>query len=163
MDFERTELDRCIAQAVEWLGEMTADVSRCAAAGSMSSDESALLMRRAEFYTAHIKRLHGVSGQVNAILVLGQTVLERRNALLAQMKVDLEGYERVWLRHAGALAADARNRGGLKGVENAAMAHSELVKRLGRTHDAAQALQQEEQNMGHQLHQLRAQLEQLTR
>ncbi len=160
LEMEQQSMAREVAQAVEWLAEMSEDLA-VQLHKSGPEPALALLMKRVEFFASHLKVLAGLQDMAEAICVLGLSVLERRNALLEQLKVDMDGFDKVWLRRVGPIAEHAGERV-LPGLDKAEAAHAELASRLVNTHAASEALQLEEHSFGLRLSAMRKELEELT-
>ena len=89
-------------------------------------------------------------------------MLDRRTALLGQVKADLDGFDKVWTRRVGGVAQHATTGTPVPGLEKSEAAHAELISRLKKTQSASQALQLEEHAMGLRLAAWRKELEEIS-
>lgn len=157
LEMEQQSLRRDVNQAVEWLAGMTQDIARRGEGSDPARLE--LMIKRGEFFATHLKRLHALQEMAAAIHLVGLNVLERRASLLDQMRMDLDGFEKIWERRVGNVAADVeKGVSSIPGWDKAFEAHGELVARLEGTQAACDALQVEEHNMGLHLANLRQEL-----
>lgn len=147
-DMEYRALDRKIDQGAEWLVELSYAIEK---AGELRT-----LSTRAMALSAKLKRCRLGSALAKEITILGQNVLERRAALLERMKVDLHGFDKVWLQRVANIGTHAVDRRFPPPVlDKAREVHNELITRLELTSAGCMALQMEEQAMARRLAMLR--------
>jgi hypothetical protein len=152
LDMEYRALDREIDQGAQGLVELSYAIEKTGEPRALSS--------RAKALSAELKRFRLASALAKEITILGQNVLERRAALLERMKLDLHGFDKVWLqRVASILTKPGDRRFPVPGLDKAREVHGELINRLELTSDACTALQMEEQAMARRLAMLRDCLE----
>lgn len=153
LDLEYRELDREIDQGAEWLVELSYAIE--------TADVPAALSSRAMVHSTQLKRCRRVSALAKEITILGQNVLERRAALLERLKLDLNGFEQIWLQRVAHLGPKAADRNfPLLLLDKGQEVHAELIARLELTRAACMALQVEEQAMARRLAILRDCLDQ---
>lgn len=152
LDMEYRDLDREMDQGAEWLVELSYAIEKAQAPRALSARAMAL--------SGRLKRARQASALAKEIIILGQNVLERRAVLLERMKIDLQGFDKVWLprvANIGAKAADRRFPPPV--LDKAREVHGELITRLELTSAACLALQMDEQAMARGLAMLRDCLE----
>jgi hypothetical protein len=143
LDIEYRALDHEIDRGAEWLVELSYAIGK--------ADECAM-STRAMALSGELKRFRLVSTLAKEITLLGWNVLERRAALLETLKLDLLGFDRIWLHRVANIGTKAVDRRvPSPEFEKAREAHSELVSRLELTSAACLALQVEEQAMARRL------------
>ncbi|MEJ6021718.1 hypothetical protein [Ramlibacter sp. PS4R-6] len=154
LDLECKELAAELDQGVTWLQQMCEDINGQRKGGA-ADRQLATLAEQAQAYTQDFKRLQSISALVRDIGVRGQAILDRRSALLEQVRAEMEFFEKQWSVKVGDLAAAVRaGHTGLPGIPKAIEAHDEAMKRLEAALDACGALQGEEQFMDEQLESL---------
>ena len=159
LDLECKELGIEMEQGLGWLQELWAELNLRRQLAD-KDPKLAVFAQAAEAYTKGFKRLQSVTAVAREISVRGQHLIERRSALLEQVRADLEFSEKRWDRRVGALADDMRaGKTSPVGVPEAMEVHEELMKRLAAAVDASSALQNEEQLMEEQLGMLRTAIE----
>jgi hypothetical protein len=155
LDLECKELAAEVEQGVTWLQEMCEEINRRRAEGERG-DELAMLAEAAQAYTQTFKRLQLVGSMVADVGLRGQSILDRRAALLEQVRADAQAFEKQWSTRVGNVAAAVQ--AGIAnppGMAKAIEAHDEAMKRLEAALDACGALQGEEHFMAQQLDALR--------
>lgn len=137
LDIEHRALNREIDQAAEWLVELSYAMPKAQATRAASTDAIAL--------SRELKRFRAASTLAREIAILGQNVLERRTALFERLEIDLDGFDKVWVRWVSRIGAENGNhRVPLPVHEKAREVHAELLARLELTNAACSALQMEE-------------------
>ncbi len=146
---------------VAWLEQLSADLThRKPAEAGIEYEALQKVASRAEHQTAQLKQVEAAIATARDVLQAGQNILTRRVALLETLRVDLDGYEKIWLRRVGTMAQEASQSGrSLTGMDGAEIAHRELTGRIERSSAACVALQVEEQLLAHRLSLLREQLQ----
>lgn len=150
LGMEYRALGRKLDQGAEWLVELSYAIEK---AGELRT-----VSKRAMALSAELKRCRLVSALAKEITILGQNVLERRAALLERMKLDLHGFDKVWLQRVANIGTQAVDRR-FPVLDKAREVHGELITRLELTSAACMALQMEEQAMARRLAMLRDCLE----
>jgi hypothetical protein len=158
LDMEREALNTEIDQGVTWLQDMCTQLADARASGR-GDEQLEALAEAAQTCTHEFKRMQSVSSITHDVRVRGNTVFDRRLALLEQVRVDIEIFDGNWSRRLDKLLADLRAGGnGRAAIPHAIEAHDELMKRLSATADACGALQSEEHLMAQHLGMLHEQL-----
>lgn len=154
-DIEAAELVSDVDRGVTWLQAMCDDINR--QRESASRDRGlATLAETAQSYTMTFKRLQAIESMVRELSVRGHAILDRRAALLEQVRSDMDHFDRQWNARVGEVAAQVRaGQAHLPGIGQALEAHDEAMKRLDAALDASGALQREELFMAEQLDSLR--------
>lgn len=151
LDLECKELTAALERGVTWLQQMCEEINDKRTHGSTDSG-LATLAETAQAYTQDFKHLQSISSKVRDIDVRGHAILDRRAALLEQVRAQMDHFEKQWNAHVGEVAAAVRaGHHRLSGIPKAIEAHGEAMKRLDATLDACGALQGEEQFMTDQL------------
>lgn len=148
-----------VDQGVTWLQELCLQLN---ALGEQNSGDPQLpqLAGSAQAYTKSFKRLQSAAAVTQELGVRGQSLLDRRAALLEQVRGDSQFFESSWVRLVGKVVGDIKaGRTSFPGAGDAAEAHDELVRRLGITSESCAALQHEEHLMAQHLDMLRKELE----
>ena len=157
-DLECKELTEELDQGVTWLQQMCEDINQQRVQGS-TDRQLAALAEAAQGYTQAFKHLQTISAAVRDIGVRGQAILDRRVALLEQVRADMEAFEKQWSLRVGDVATAIRaGHTSLPGIPKAIEAHDAAMKHLEAALDACGALQGEEAFMDEQLTALRATL-----
>jgi len=152
LDMEYRDLDREIDQGAEWLVELSYAIEKAQPLCALSARAMAL--------SGRLKRARQASALARDITILGHNVLERRAVLLERVKIDLQGFDKVWLpRVANIRAKAADQRFPPPVLDKAREVHAELITRLELTSAACLALQMDEQAMARGLAMLRDCLE----
>lgn len=161
LDLECNALNRDIDQGMSWLASMRRDVAdRLGSAEGDGGAKLQVLAQRADLLAQEYQRLQSTSAMARDVQLLGQNVLARRTELIDKIKVNLDGFNRVWKRWVGNLARQSGEAPFTAAcVRHARDAHSELQKRLGLTDAFSASLQVEEGNFEHGLSVLRQALE----
>lgn len=158
LDVECKEVATEVDRGLTWLQQMCEDINQHRNAGS-GDRKLAAMAEAAQTYTLKFKQLQSVGSMVRDIGVRGQAILERRTALLAQVRAETEAFDRQWSLHVGDVATAVRaGHTNLPGIPQAMQAHEDAMKRLDAALDACGALQGEEQFLAEQLQALRATL-----
>jgi hypothetical protein len=151
IDMERQALHTGIEQAVTWLQDMCMQLADARASGE-GDQELESLAEAAQLFTQELKRLEGIVSTAQDIRLRGNTVFDRRVALLEQVCGDLESFGKHWSPRVALLVADLQAGGnGFAAIPKAIEAHDDLMKRLSATVDACGALQGEENLMAQHL------------
>jgi hypothetical protein len=149
LDIEYRALNREVDQGAEWLVELSYAIAK--------TDELRALSPRALGLSGEVRHFRAVSTLAQEITILGQNVLERRIALLEMVKIDLNGFDKVWMHRVSRTRTEAGSHPVPFAVlEKAREVHDELVARLELTSEACLALQVEEQAMERRLAMFRA-------
>jgi hypothetical protein len=152
------ELGKEVDNGVGLLQPMCEDINRQRKRGG-GDRPLAALAEAAQSYTQSFKRLEQVGSMAHDIGVRAHTILERRGALLAQVRADMEAFHTRWARHIGELCDAVRARATrLHVTGNAVEAHEDAMKRLEAALDACGALHGEEHFLTKQLEVLRTTL-----
>lgn len=158
LDIEWKSLNADADQGVTWLQDMCTQLAEAKQAGREDRELDAFA-EAAQAFTQQFKQLEAVISMAHDIAVRGNNVLERRQALLEQVRADLEGFDKVWTLRVGAVVSALKaERSPVPVIPKAIAAHDELMKRLAATVDACGALQNEEHLMAQQLGMLHQEL-----
>ena len=151
LELECKDLTAEMEQGVTWLQQMCEDINQ--QRGKMVPDgRLATLAENAQSYTQEFKRLQAISTMVRDVGVRGQAILDRRTALLEQVRLALDFFEKQWSLRVGEIATAVRaGHSSLPGIPPAIEAHDDAMKRLEAALDACGALQGEEHFMSEQL------------
>lgn len=148
-----------VDQGLTWLQDMIGQLNALGARNS-SDPQLAPLAETAQALTQRYKRLQSAASIAQELGVRGQSLLDRRAALLEQVRADVDYFEKNWVRMIGKVAGDAKaGRSSFPGLADAVEAHDELVRRLGMTSESCIALQHEEHLMAQHLEMLRKELD----
>lgn len=159
MGIECKGLQSEVDQGLTWLQDM---IEQLNILGARNSGDPQLppLAEAAQALTQRYKRLQSGASIAQELGVRGQSLLDRRAALLEQVRGDVDYFEKNWVRMIGKVAGDAKaGRSSFPGIGDAVEAHDELVRRLGNTSESCSALQHEEHLMAQHLEMLRKELE----
>ena len=159
LDMEWKALVGDVDQGVTWLQDLCTQLGEARAQGN---DDPRLdtFAESAQRYTQDFKRLQSAGAMARDTAIRAQSVLQRRAALLEQVRADLDGFDKTWSPRLETLANDAKAlRRSFPGIPKAIEAHDEMMKRLAAMADASSALQSEEQLLAQQLAMLRGELE----
>lgn len=161
LEAESRALATHLDHGVAWLEQVSVDLMhQKPAEGGAEYQALQKVAARAEQQAALLKQLEAAVAAARDVLQTGQNILTQRSALLEMLRVDLDGYEKIWLRRVGTMAQEASQSGrSLTGVEGAEVAHRELRGRIDRSSAAGVALQVEEQSLAHRLSLLGEQLQ----
>jgi hypothetical protein len=143
-DLEQQRLNAAIDQGVTWLQDMC---TQLAGARGRGSDDRELesLAEAAQRFTQEFKRLQSMGAMAQDIAMRGNTVLQRRAALLAQLRLGMERMDNGWVDRVGDLVKQLKaGRSATRAIPKAIEAHDEMMKRLAAAIDACGALQHEE-------------------
>jgi hypothetical protein len=158
-DMEGKSLSADADQGITWLQDMCTQLGQARASGD-AGDELAALAEAAQAFTQTFKRLEAAISMAHDIVIRGNNVLERRVALLEQVRADMESFDKVWTqRLAGVVGALKAGRNAVPAIPKAIEAHDDLMKRLAASVDACSALQREEHLMAQHLGMLHQELE----
>jgi len=160
LEMEQQSLAADLAQAIGWLEAMSQDMHR-RGSDPAQAERMALLARRAGVYTTQLKRLHVLQDMAAGVCAIGRNVIERRAALIEQLRADLDGFQKVWQRRVGNLAGAAPRAPTSAALDAAFGAQGELLSRLEDTCAACEALQLEEHQVGLRLAAMRTELDAL--
>jgi hypothetical protein len=155
LEVECKELGTEVDHGVNWLQPMCDDINRQRSEGARDPG-LATLAEAAQSYTQAFKHLQSLGAMVRDIGVRGQAILDRRGALLGQVRADMDAFDKQWNARVGDVAAAVRaGHTNLRGIPAAIEAHDDAMKRLEAELDACGALQGEEHLMAQQLEALR--------
>jgi hypothetical protein len=160
LEMEQQSLAADLAQAVEWLEAMSQDMHK-RGSDPAQSERLNRLARRAGFYAAQLKRLHVVQDMAAGVCAIGRNVIERRAALIEQLRADLDGFQKVWQHRVGNLSRDSSRAPASAALAAAFEAQGELLSRMEDTCAACEALQLEEHQVGLRLAAMRTELDAL--
>jgi hypothetical protein len=159
LGIERKGLQEEVDQGVTWLQDMCVQLNALGEQGS-TDPQLPRLAGAAQAFTQSFKALQSAASIAEELGVRGQSLLDRRAALLEQVRADSEFFEKSWVRAIGKVAGDVKaGRTSFPGIGDAVEAHDELVRRLGITSESCAALQHEEHLMAQHLDMLRKELE----
>jgi hypothetical protein len=151
LDMEWQALGAEVDQGVTWLQDMCTQIGEARAQGS-DDPQLDTLAEAAQAYTQAFKRLQSASEMAREISVRGHGVLERRAALLDQVKAGVDAFEKLWTRKIEPVLDAARaGNGAVPGIPKAVEAHDDWMKSVSATIDACTALQHEEHLMAQHL------------
>ncbi|HUR88274.1 MAG TPA: hypothetical protein VMZ74_04230 [Ramlibacter sp.] len=148
-----------VDQGVTWLQDMCVQINEQRERGSAEA-QLATLAEAAQAFTQEFKRLQLASSMARELGLRMQGVVDRRNALVEGVRVDMEKFDKNWMRAVGKVAAEVEEgRTAFPGLNDAAQAHEDLLGRLENSAEAGTALQHEEHLLAQQLDMLRRELE----
>jgi hypothetical protein len=151
--------DQRIAQGVTWLQDMCTQLADARAQGN-DEPRLASLAEAAQLFTQEFKHLQTASTTARDVLVRGNTVLQRRTALLAQVGVDMQVLDKAWMPRLSHLVGDLKaGRRAAPVISRAIDAHEELMKRLSAAVDACEALREQQPLLTQQLARWQQELE----
>ena len=145
------DFDKLIVHGVTWLQDMCTQLADARARGS-EDPALASLAEAAQRFTQEFKHLQAVGTTAADVLMRGNTVQQRRTALLAQVESDMRFLDETWMPRLSRLVADLkaqRNPGPV--IPKAIEVHDELMKRLSAAVDACDALRQQHPLLAQQL------------
>jgi hypothetical protein len=160
LELEQQSLTSDMAQAVDWLEDMSHQMRR-EGADLTEAARLAALAQRAESFTPTLKGLHALQETAAAVCSLGRNVLERRANLIEHLRASLDGFQQGWLRSIGPVAGPAASASSTAALDAAVQAHGELVAHLEETHACCEALRIEEHALGLRLAAMGVKLEAL--
>jgi hypothetical protein len=145
------QFDARIEEGVTWLQEMCTQLADARTQGS-DDPQLATLAEAAQLFTQEFKWLQSASTMGQDVALRGNTVLQRRTALLAQLRIDMHMLDETWTPRLARVAAElTAGRNAVRLFPAAIEAHEELMKRLSAALDACGALRHQEPLLAQQL------------